>query len=176
MRSHRERSLLANSGHGLLRCTCPLMTQSGLENWNSSASEKTVEYLALIRQFGTFLSENSVIKRWAVCDVLIIRDDGSLHTNTWLRFSRPQMYSSPVRQLDIAPNERPTSFNDVLRIFGKMLWEFHHYNTSLDCGLPIQPGGRLFIICRKRGYPPYSQQVRDRSEHCTHHDTKKSHV
>jgi len=86
------------------------------------------------------------------------------------------MYPSPTRQLDVAPNSRTASFNDVLRIFRKPLWKFQHDNTSLDCGFRIQGGGRLFRICRKRGYPPYAQHVRNRSEYCTHHDTKKSHV
>jgi len=42
------------------------------------------------------------------------------------------MYSSSVCQLDVAPNERPASFNDVFRIFRELLWEFRHNNTSLD--------------------------------------------
>jgi hypothetical protein len=86
------------------------------------------------------LGENSAIKRGTVCDVLIRNDAcSSFRTNTWLRFSRPQMYSSPARQLDVAPDERPASFNDVLGIFRETPWQFRHGSTSRDCRSPNTP-------------------------------------
>ncbi len=77
------------------------------------------------------LGENSAIKRCAVCDVLI-RNDAccSFRKNPWLRFSRSQMYPSAARELDVASNERPASFNDVLGIFREMPWQFRHSSTS----------------------------------------------
>jgi hypothetical protein len=81
--------------------------------------------------FRKVLGENSAVKRCAVCDVLI-RNDAccSLRKTPWLRFSRSQMYPSAARELDVASNERPGSFNDVFGIFRKTPWQFRHIRTS----------------------------------------------
>src|SRR5262245_52819059 len=92
-RKTQSMSLLGVSGHGLVRCTCPLLTQSGHQNWRVQCSNrKTAMLNVALPMFLSFIEPSDEMdydQRTFECSTCANAETATVSANrqsTWLGF------------------------------------------------------------------------------------------